>query len=389
MCIKELSPRVNLTILSASCRSGGMLDVHRNTPGVLLAACHETQINVKAVKTNTTGLQDPWTWAILKVVEAALREQQGTLSYRQLFHNAKARISLELPRSNLTPTEQANSNFIQRGKYFGPSPNPTRPTPWTGPRLEGYQDPQLVYNDLYVDVNDDVFYPAPPGVAFYKLPCGSEVHLFSGSQSAQITINESKRSMELATAPQDIATTWPSLTQAGFSRVDAVLTRPGSDSDAYFFSGTRYVVINVKSDARVAGPQTITAGWASLAAAGFRRVDAVLPNPDNANEAYFFSGTRYALINVATDAIANGPKDIVSEWPSLSQAGFSTVDALFAIFQRNIYVFSGKEYVLIHLIPGTTDDNIINGPAKVNDYWPSIRHASAGNTVVAGERAGL
>ena len=39
-------------------------------------------------------------------------------------------------------------------------------------------------------------------------------------------------------------------------------------------------------------------GWPSLKLAGFKTVDAVLPNPANSDEAYFFSGEQYALINI-------------------------------------------------------------------------------------------
>ena len=48
----------------------------------------------------------------------------------------------------------------------------------------------------------------------------------------------------------------------------------------------------------VHGPKNILAGWSSLKKAGFSRLDAVLPNPENNDEAYFFSGDQYILINI-------------------------------------------------------------------------------------------
>ncbi len=46
------------------------------------------------------------------------------------------------------------------------------------------------------------------------------------------------------------------------------------------------------------GPIQFLDKWPSLKAAAFDRIDAILPNLSDTDEAYFFSGNRYALISV-------------------------------------------------------------------------------------------
>jgi hypothetical protein len=52
--------------------------------------------------------------------------------------------------------------------------------------------------------------------------------------------------------------------------------------------------------------------WPSLKQANFDTVDVVLPNPSNSDEAYFFSGRQYALIDIQ---------------PSMSPSGFLSLVA--------------------------------------------------------------
>jgi len=77
---------------------------------------------------------------------------------------------------------------------------------------------------------------------------------------------------------------------------------PSGNGHAYFFSSNLYAIINVRpgttSDTLEAGPKLIIGNWSSLLQAQFGNVDAILPNPNNLEqEAYFFCGTQYVLIN--------------------------------------------------------------------------------------------
>jgi hypothetical protein len=76
---------------------------------------------------------------------------------------------------------------------------------------------------------------------------------------------------------------------------------PSGDGHAYFFSGNQYAIVDVKpgaTDTLEAGPKPIPGNWSSLVQARFGNIDAILPNPNNlTQEAYFFCGTQYVLIN--------------------------------------------------------------------------------------------
>ncbi|KAF9258743.1 hypothetical protein L218DRAFT_876344, partial [Marasmius fiardii PR-910] len=133
----------------------------------------------------------------------------------------------------------------------------------------------------------------------------------------------------------------------------------------------------------VNGPKNIVAEWPSLHQAGFASVDVVLPNPNNSSEAYFFSGGQYALIKIKPDknnddTIVSGPKPILDNWPSLKQAGFGVIDAILPYpgDSKKAYFFSGKKYALIDIKPGSTDDKILNGPKLIRTEWPSLHAAN-------------
>lgn len=140
-----------MTILCSSCLGGGLLDIHRNPPGVLLAAVYETQINIKAVKTG--DVKDPWTFAILHEIERAWKRKKRMPSYVQLLNQARLYV-----RSMLDSGALAKS-------YEGPSPDAAKPIAWQeGGPMEGHQDPQLVYNGWYIDADRTPFldpFPVP------------------------------------------------------------------------------------------------------------------------------------------------------------------------------------------------------------------------------------
>ena len=114
---------------------------------------------------------------------------------------------------------------------------------------------------------------------------------------------------------------WPSLVTTSFAGwIDAVLPIPNNSNKLmYFFSDEDYALINADpgswllidfvpltiflpkgtlNDAVIDGPKNIFAQWPSLKSAGFKTIDAVLPNPLNSEQAYFFRGDQYALIHI-------------------------------------------------------------------------------------------
>ncbi|GBE86747.1 hypothetical protein SCP_0906280 [Sparassis crispa] len=187
--------------------------------------------------------------------------------------------------------------------------------------------------------------------------------------------------------PKLVVTEWPSLRKAKFAgRVDAILPNPDNDREAYFFSGDSYALVNVQpgstDDYLVSPVKTIRGNWPSLTKAGFDKgVDAILPNPHNKAHAYFFRDSHYALIDIApgttNDRIINGPKSIYQNWPSLRNGFTNGIEACLPnpSNKNQAYFFKHNRYVLIEVKPGTTDDILIEGPADVGGKWPALKTA--------------
>jgi hypothetical protein len=124
--------------------SGGMLDRRALTPGIILAACHESQFNVKAFKSEV-GLVDPWTYAITTVIKTRAQRNRGVPSYTILFNEAKTLIRRQLADGLLSKD------------YKGPSKDETNATPRNQEDWTSYQDPQLIFNPGYVDPDSERF----------------------------------------------------------------------------------------------------------------------------------------------------------------------------------------------------------------------------------------
>ncbi|KAL4789658.1 hypothetical protein BDV19DRAFT_394867 [Aspergillus venezuelensis] len=136
-------------------------------------------------------------------------------------------------------------------------------------------------------------------------------------------------------------------------------------NEAYVFAGTQYarikVIPNKPMRDRSVGLAPITENWPSLIKVGFakKKIDAVIPVPDNPAEIWVFSGSQFARIltdrsPANKDKVIYGPAPIAGDWPSLVKAGFEKIDAAFPTpGETNMaYVFSGKKYARIALTPG-------------------------------------
>ena len=188
--------------------------------------------------------------------------------------------------------------------------------------MHGSDGEEVVDNTYDIDVIHRanfacVLHPSEPGRAYF----------FSANRYVLIDVAPASASTadvsDIVEKPETIVRGWPSLVvDAGFPSVDAVLPVPGNPSEMYFFCGSRYTRLsslpNGMCFSSIPGPtffstyklvgsplqyiakgtQDIATGWRSLHSAGFQVVDAVLPNPANNDEAYFFSGEQYALVNV-------------------------------------------------------------------------------------------
>lgn len=155
----------------------------------------------------------------------------------------------------------------------------------------------------------------------------------------------------------------------------ACMLLPSRD-EAVFFAGTRFVTIRLNTDNILedtiapGGVQNIMDAWPPLHEAQFVAVDAMLPNPSNSNEAYFFFEEKYILINLATRKKVFDAKVIANEWPSLRQVGFTTVDAAVLMDDGTAYFFRGNLYVRVRVKPGTNNDEVVgSGPKPIRGNW--------------------
>ena len=74
-----------------------MLDTHTATPGILLAGCHETQFNVKALKS-----MDSWIVGVTTVIKYNNRRKRGVPTYSVLYNEAKKFVRAQLDGGQLS-----------------------------------------------------------------------------------------------------------------------------------------------------------------------------------------------------------------------------------------------------------------------------------------------
>ncbi|KAK5653739.1 hypothetical protein OQA88_7895 [Cercophora sp. LCS_1] len=218
----------------------------------------------------------------------------------------------------------------------------------------------------------------------FNHPTIKESYFLSGARYARIKVVPSSRNDRITFGPAKLVDHWPSLVKCGFDSVDAILPVPGYDKEIYVFSGLQYARIKVipetSDDTVVYGPAKITDQWPSLAKAGFDRVDTCMPVPGEGNEseAYFFRGENYVRVKVVpgsnNDSIRFGPAKIADHWPSLVKAKFDVVDAILPVpgYDGLAYFFRGNRYARIKVIPSTQKDEIDFGPAAIAAEWPSL-----------------
>jgi hypothetical protein len=95
---------------------------------------------------------------------------------------------------------------------------------------------------------------------------------------------------------------WSILRQARFyGDVTALFPEPNNKEEMYIFFGVKTIKIDTASKTGdgnkiIKGPSRIIDQWQSLKAAGFTTVDAILPNPDNQNKAWFFKDEEFVSV---------------------------------------------------------------------------------------------
>ncbi|KAG6841114.1 hypothetical protein C0991_001802 [Blastosporella zonata] len=155
------------------------------------------------------------------------------------------------------------------------------------------------------------------------LPIKGGAFVFSKDKYGRIAIDSQLKDTKVGSGPSLIADGWKSLSDHGLRRVDAVLLHPTKLDEAWIFHGRLCIQIKFSesSNSFVAGPFVIADKWASLKSAGFDIVDTVLTT-SNTNEAWFFHGTRSVLIDGTRDKATKGVNYVSHDWQSLVQAKF-------------------------------------------------------------------
>ncbi|KAI0716330.1 hypothetical protein C8Q76DRAFT_402889 [Earliella scabrosa] len=158
------------------------------------------------------------------------------------------------------------------------------------------------------------------------------LYIFYSNLCATIRITAGKPRGSLVHATATIRSMWSSIAEAGFKTIDAVLPIriEGAFSQAYIFSGTQFIRIRNKSDNTqqqddlIDPPKLIVDGWPALASAGFQYVDTLLQDLEDEKRVYFFCGDYYVLASAEPDTRDYiEPKMLVTEgWPFLVKAGF-------------------------------------------------------------------
>jgi hypothetical protein len=208
-----------------------------------------------------------------------------------------------------------------------------------------------------------------------RLSVGNRLYFFQGDKYAIIHWTPDHKSDTIAFGPAKFVDYWMSLRATGFSHIDAILPIPGQDYRAYFFSGLQYACIDFYQDKIHNGPDLITKNWASLAKAGFNRIDGAIMVPGRTDQAYFFSGNHYCRIKFTEgkfdDQLLDGPKSNTVSW---SATKFMTIDRIVPVpgSSDGAYIFSGDQYVHIKIVVGGTDE-LIAGPQDVGSNWPILR----------------
>jgi len=151
----------------------------------------------------------------------------------------------------------------------------------------------------------------------------SQAYVFCGCKYASIKVIPGTMGDTTARGSKFIAFDWPSLARTKFTGwIDTVLPIPNHTKQMYFFSHEDYALINADPGSSLL-------------------IDSV-------------ALTIFPLTGTPNDCVIDGPKNIIAEWPSLRDAGFKTIDAVLLnpVNSEQAYFFRGEQYVLVHILQG-------------------------------------
>src|SRR5215813_5624782 len=146
--------------------------------------------------------------------------------------------------------------------------------------------------------------------------------------------------------PLPIAGNWSGMSEVGFADAFDAAVNWGNGK-LFFFRGDRYVRYDIAADRVDDGyPLPIRGNWPGFAECRF--ADGIDTAMDWGNgKAYFFRGDRYLRYDVAADKIDDGyPQSISANWPGLAAAGFAqNIDGVFPWGNGKVFFFCGERYL--------------------------------------------
>ncbi|KAB5588702.1 Albumin-2 [Ceratobasidium theobromae] len=210
----------------------------------------------------------------------------------------------------------------------------------------------------------------------------NQTYFFHGDKYVKINWAPDQYDDSIQYGPTEFAKEWPTLKEAEFAQVDAILPIPGHQYRSYFFCGSRYARIEFtpsqSGDQILGGVRPIKGNWLSLDKAGFTTVDGAIQVPGHSDQTYFFSGEHYIRVRwtegVIDDELLEGPIPITRLWP---QTGFNKIDTIIPWpgLSDGAYIFSGDEYVRIRSIDSSKDYTPPGQNSIVSANWASLRNA--------------
>ncbi|KAG8722524.1 hypothetical protein FRC08_001038 [Ceratobasidium sp. 394] len=223
------------------------------------------------------------------------------------------------------------------------------------------------------------------GRAAIKIHNCDQYYFFSGEMYARIDCTPDQRD-SVVYGPAEFLHDWKSLRDAGFSQIDAILPIPDQINEAFVFSGTKFCqiryLVDHNDDELLVGADSITSRWSSLANADFHYVDGAIVVPGTTNQAYFFSGSRFCRVAFSPnsdqpDELLEGPYELCERWPKL---GFRAIDNIIS----SQYTTSSS-FTNAYVFSGTQtarinlvpggEVDIMTGPISASAYWPSLHDA--------------
>jgi hypothetical protein len=213
-----------------------------------------------------------------------------------------------------------------------------------------------------------------------NLETPSEHWLFAGDRYFRVRSSSTSPVDKLLTNPSSLAD-WNTIghLQDFEEGIDTVLRVPGSENEYWVFAGEKYIRIRLSSDAPHAdallfGPAEITDWDTAFYGLPDNGIDAIMPVPDDQDQFWIFSGRFYVRTQLLHGKPGGAVKTRVAgfDWWSGTlnkEPGFKRgINSVMPVTGdlHGYWVFSGTQYMKIHLDEGTYTDTVTQPPRTIH-----------------------